>query len=131
MIDGPIADVRDALTWVRNVLPRIAQTHGAIVNTDKVVAVGWSTGGHLAMTMAWTCREVHQAPPTAILNFYGPTNFESEGQYSHTVLPMVTDISVSHTPLTLSQESIAEGRRNIQNGRCRSIRFVDLSHLNP
>ena len=79
LIAGPMTDVRDALDWVRNKLPAIAQARGVIADPTKIVAVGWSTGGHLAMTTAWTCEEVGQQPPTAILCFYGPTDFESEG----------------------------------------------------
>ena len=79
LISGPMNDVRDALDWVRNKLPAIARTRGLAVDPTKVLAVGWSTGGHLAMTTAWTCEEVGQAPPAAILCFYGPTDFESEG----------------------------------------------------
>ena len=79
LIAGPMTDVRDALGWVRDKLPDIARARGVPVDPTKVIAVGWSTGGHLAMTTAWTCEEVGQEPPTAILCFYGPTNFESEG----------------------------------------------------
>ena len=79
LIAGPMTDVRDALDWVRNKLPAIAGARGVVMDPTKVIAVGWSTGGHLAMTTAWTCEEVRQEPPTAILCFYGPTDFESEG----------------------------------------------------
>ena len=79
LIAGPMTDVRDSLEWVRNKLPAIAQTRGIVVDPTKVIAIGWSTGGHLAMTTAWTCEKVKQQPPAAILSFYGPTDFESEG----------------------------------------------------
>ena len=78
LIAGPMTDVRDALRWVRDTLPAIARTHGINVDPTKVVAIGWSTGGHLAMTTAWTCEEIGQEPPVAILSFYGPTDFQSE-----------------------------------------------------
>lgn len=81
LIGGPMSDVRDALDWVRNKLPGIARARGVIVDPTKIIVVGWSTGGHLAMTTAWTCEEVGQKPPSAILCFYGPTDFESEGAY--------------------------------------------------
>ena len=87
LIAGPMTDVRDALDWVRNKLPAITQARGIIADPTKVIAVGWSTGGHLAMTTAWTCEEVQQQPPTAILCFYGPTDFESEGT-SPSQIPM-------------------------------------------
>lgn len=79
LIAGPMTDVRDALGWVRNKLPAIARNQGINVDPTKVVAIGWSTGGHLAMTTAWTCEEIGQEPPVAVLSFYGPTDFESEG----------------------------------------------------
>lgn len=79
LIAGPMTDVRDSLSWVRHKLPAIAQARGIVVDPTKVLAVGWSTGGHLALTTAWTCEEIGEKPPAAILSFYGPTNFESEG----------------------------------------------------
>ena len=77
LISGPMTDVRDAMSWLRNKLPGIAIARGVTVDPTRVVAIGWSTGGHLAMTTAWTCEEVGQEPPSAILSFYGPTDFES------------------------------------------------------
>lgn len=81
LIAGPMTDVRDALGWVRDKLPEIALSHGVKLDTTNVIAVGWSTGGHLAMTTAWTCKEIGQEPPAAILSFYGPTDFQSEGTF--------------------------------------------------
>ena len=78
LIAGPMTDVRDALGWVRQKLPAIALDRGFTVDPTKIIAVGWSTGGHLAMTTAWTCAEIGEEPPSAVLSFYGPTNFESE-----------------------------------------------------
>lgn len=82
LIDGPITDTRDALFWVQNQLPKIAQSRGIKVDTDRIVAIGWSTGGHLAMTMGWTAQEVGLKPPRAILNFYGQTDFDSAGRFT-------------------------------------------------
>ena len=92
LIAGPMTDVRDALDWVRNKLPAIAGARGVNVDPTKIIAVGWSTGGHLAMTTAWTCEEVKQEPPTAILCFYGPTDFESEGVFP----PIMLSLHVWH-----------------------------------
>ncbi|KAL8898075.1 MAG: hypothetical protein Q9207_006891 [Kuettlingeria erythrocarpa] len=77
IIDGPMLDVRDAVGWARSTLPRIALGKGIKVDTDKVAVIGWSTGGHLAMTIAWTTVEAGMAPPSAILNFYGASDFEA------------------------------------------------------
>ena len=77
LLEGPMRDVRDALKWVRTVLPKLHLKRRDIrVNGDQVVAVGWSTGGHLAMTLAWTSPAAEIKPPQAILSFYCPTNYE-------------------------------------------------------
>jgi acetyl esterase/lipase len=76
--EGPLEDMRDALIWAREKLPSLAKNYGIIVNTAKLAVVGWSTGGHLAMTSAWTSQNAGVEPPKGILTFYGPTDFESE-----------------------------------------------------
>ena len=73
LLAGPMTDVADALTWARTVLPRARLARAdVVVDPERVVAVGWSTGGHLAMTLAWTTPR----PPTAILALYCPTDYE-------------------------------------------------------
>ena len=80
LIEGPIEDVCDAFRWVKTGgLQAMVQKHGIRVDASRVVVVGWSTGGHLAMTTAWTSKEAGLPPPQAILSFYGPTDFESGG----------------------------------------------------
>lgn len=77
ILEGPMTDVRDALQWVRTVLPSLSLRRPDIrFAGDKVVAVGWSTGGHLAMTLGWTAPAAGIAPPSAILAFYCPTDYE-------------------------------------------------------
>ncbi|KAF2204385.1 hypothetical protein GQ43DRAFT_387983, partial [Delitschia confertaspora ATCC 74209] len=77
--EGPMHDVSDALKWARSTLPSLSLKRSDIrVNTDKIVAVGWSTGGHLAMTLAWTSKEKGIEAPNAILAFYCPTDYEDE-----------------------------------------------------
>ena len=86
LIDGPMADVCDAYAWVQS--PSLhglqsvlkARGHGISIDICRVVVIGWSTGGHLAMTTGWTTKEAGLRPPTAILSFYGPTDFESGGE---------------------------------------------------
>ncbi|KAI9709676.1 MAG: hypothetical protein M1828_002375 [Chrysothrix sp. TS-e1954] len=75
---GPIKDVCDAYAWVRRGGLQDA-LHGQDIAVDgsSVVVVGWSSGGHLAMTTAWTSKDAGLPPPRAILSFYGPTDFES------------------------------------------------------
>ncbi|KAL8803017.1 MAG: hypothetical protein Q9182_003443 [Xanthomendoza sp. 2 TL-2023] len=77
IIDGPMADVRDAVAWARYELPEIAMIQRIKVDTSKIAVIGWSTGGHLAMTTAWTTLEAGIEPPNVILNFYGPSDLEA------------------------------------------------------
>lgn len=76
---GPLADVGDAYAWARTTLPsiRLKHTMGKIDPTH-VVAIGWSTGGTLAMSLAWTSQDRGLAAPDAILAFYCPTNYEDD-----------------------------------------------------
>ena len=80
LIDGPITDVCDAYAWVQTKLQAIVRTRGISVDEKRIVVIGWSTGGHLAMTTAWKSKEAGLKPPVAILSFYGPTDFESGGE---------------------------------------------------
>lgn len=80
LIDGPIADIRDAYLWTKNKLPVILSRHAVKVDTTRIGIIGWSTGGHLAMTTAWSSKSLGADPPKSILSFYGPTDFESGGK---------------------------------------------------
>ena len=42
--------------------------------------IGWSTGGYLAMSTAWSSIEAGLTPPRAILSFYSPTDIAAEGK---------------------------------------------------
>ncbi|KAH8691174.1 hypothetical protein BGW36DRAFT_438695 [Talaromyces proteolyticus] len=75
--EGPMQDVRDALCWARKTLPTMTLTRPDIrVDGEKVVAIGWSTGGHLAMSLGWTSQSMGIDPPEAILAFYCPSDYE-------------------------------------------------------
>lgn len=79
IIDGPMTDVCDALSWARNHLPTMAlDCPGLQIDPSRVAVVGWSTGGHLAMTTAFTTGLRGMQPPNAILAFYCPTDYESD-----------------------------------------------------
>ena len=80
LIDGPITDVCDAYAWVQTGLQAVVKSKGILINEKRIVVIGWSTGGHLAMTTAWKSKEAGLEPPVAILSFYGPTDFESGGE---------------------------------------------------
>ena len=79
LVDGAMTDVRDAVAWARNDLPMIARSAGVLVDPHKIVAVGWSTGAMLAMSLAWTTAAAGFEPPNAILAFYGPSDYEAKG----------------------------------------------------
>ncbi|KAL4799163.1 putative polyketide synthase [Aspergillus venezuelensis] len=76
LIEGPMRDARDALRWARQTLPKLPLQRPDIhPNGDQVVAIGWSTGGHLAMSLAWTAAELGLSAPEAVLSFYCPTDY--------------------------------------------------------
>ncbi|KAL4963709.1 uncharacterized protein BDV14DRAFT_201678 [Aspergillus stella-maris] len=75
--DGLMCDVSDALAWARNTLPSLPLLCPDLrIDASRIVVLGWSTGGHLAMTTAFTSIERGLAPPDAILAFYCPTDYE-------------------------------------------------------
>lgn len=85
LIDGPIADVWDAYAWAQTGLQAVVRSKGILIDEKRIVVIGWSTGGHLAMTTAWKSKEAGLRPPVAILSFYGPTDFESGGEFVLTI----------------------------------------------
>ena len=79
ILEGPMTDVCDALRWAQDTVPGIPlDCFGVRPDGEKVVVVGWSTGGHLAMTTAFTSKQRGIKPPSAILSFYSPTDYESD-----------------------------------------------------
>jgi acetyl esterase/lipase len=75
--EGAMQDVRDAFHWARTMLPTMRLSRPDIrVDGKKVVAVGWSSGGHLAMSLGWTVSSLGIRPPDAVLVFYGPADYE-------------------------------------------------------
>lgn len=87
LVDRPIQEVCDAMKWVQTALPQVLSWQAHVqVDPTRVVAIGWSTGGHLAMALAWTAREAGIKPPSAVLSFYAPTDFESGGKSPRNML---------------------------------------------
>jgi acetyl esterase/lipase len=77
--EGPMVDVCDALVWARYTLPYIKLQRSDIqIDGERVVVVGWSSGGQLAMSLAWTAPQKGLRPPEAILAFYCPTDYEDD-----------------------------------------------------
>lgn len=78
IIEGPMTDVCDALQWARYTLPNLElKCPGLQVDGQSIVVIGWSTGGTLAMTLAWLASQQGFNPPEAILAFYCPTDYEA------------------------------------------------------
>jgi acetyl esterase/lipase len=95
--EGPMVDVCDALEWARYTLPQIKLQHpGLQIDGERVVVVGWSSGGQLAMSLAWTAPQRGLRPPEAILAFYCPTNYEDKCKSirSYPMEGMITDFSM-------------------------------------
>ncbi|KAI9844533.1 MAG: Type I Iterative PKS [Sclerophora amabilis] len=79
LVHGPMTDVRDAYQWARQTLPTLQLQRPEIQpDGDNVVAIGWSTGGHLAMTLGWTASQQNLKPPEAVLACYCPTDYEAD-----------------------------------------------------
>ena len=80
IIEGAMADAYDALEWVRTQLPSqsFSKWPGLSADGDRVVVVGWSTGGTLAMSTAFTSPERKSRPPEAILAFFCPSDYEDD-----------------------------------------------------
>ncbi|KAE8148647.1 hypothetical protein BDV25DRAFT_141606 [Aspergillus avenaceus] len=75
--EGAMQDIRDAFYWARKVLPTVPLRRPDIrADGDRIVAVGWSSGGHLAMSLGWTAPSLGIKPPEAILGFYCPSDYE-------------------------------------------------------
>jgi acetyl esterase/lipase len=97
LLEGPMTDVRDALAWARHTLPfsndksprqRRPDVH---IDGTRLVAVGWSTGGMLALSLGWTAPAAGLAPPEAVLAFYCPSDYEDEC-WSRPNLPFGEDV---------------------------------------
>ncbi|KAI3339589.1 hypothetical protein F4824DRAFT_455895 [Ustulina deusta] len=82
LFDGPVTDCRESLRWARETLPFIRLSEPSVtVDTSRLLALGWSSGGHLAMTLGHTAKPEGIKPPDVILPFYSPTDLEDEFWY--------------------------------------------------
>lgn len=74
--EGPMTDVADALAWARTELPTLPLRRPDVrADGTRVVAVGWSTGGTLALSLGWK-RTPEVRPVDGVLAFYCPTDYE-------------------------------------------------------
>lgn len=74
LLEGPMEDAQDALAWARHTLPHIARARPDVrIDGTRVFAIGWSTGGTLALSLGWAARV---QPPEATLVFYCPYDYD-------------------------------------------------------
>ncbi|TGO91272.1 hypothetical protein BPOR_0033g00120 [Botrytis porri] len=134
--EGAMSDVCDALAWARNILPFIILKNCPQQKVDgsRVIVLGWSTGGTLAMSSAFTSLEQGTQPPEAILAFYCPTDYDDEW-WKTSIFPKmsVSDPSttynllegVQNTPVTSYTPKISTGAStqlfSLQDPRTRFI----------
>lgn len=79
LFDGPMTDTCDALEWAREVLPSLTLSGPAVrPDPNKVVALGWSSGGQLAMSLGYLAPPRGIRAPDAILAMYPPSDMESD-----------------------------------------------------
>ncbi|KAF7591428.1 hypothetical protein BBP40_001589 [Aspergillus hancockii] len=67
VFDGPVTDSKDCLLWANNRLPGLLQDGSVDVDPRRIVTMGHSAGGTLALLMG----NVANVPVTAVLDFYG------------------------------------------------------------
>ncbi|KAH7089991.1 alpha beta-hydrolase [Paraphoma chrysanthemicola] len=105
LYEGPIQDAKDVLVWCREELPALLRQENVEIEIDttKVVAMGHSAGGHLALTTG-TCPN----PPLAILDFYSGKYFTDP--HWTTPLPAFSQIPPSEPSHT---DKIFQGPQSI------------------
>ncbi|KAF2230777.1 hypothetical protein EV356DRAFT_579785 [Viridothelium virens] len=139
LTEGAMVDVRDALAWARNDLPGIQlRRSGLQIDGNQVVVVGWSSGGQLAMSLAWTAPQLGLPPPKSILAFYAPTDYEDEwwrnpiypagvpyeGQ-QYDVLEGVNDGPVTNYDLVGAWEEPISDPRSFHDARTRTVLHIN------
>ena len=93
LLEGPYTDASRAYAWARQVLPYLQLASSSVqIDASRVVVIGWSTGGTVAMSLGWTSVPQGLPAPEAILVFYCPTDYEDE----FWVKPNVPDHSETH-----------------------------------
>jgi acetyl esterase/lipase len=70
LYDGPIQDAKDVLRWCQHELPGLLENANVQVDSSRIVAMGHSAGGQLALTTGLCAN-----PPLAIVDFYGCKQF--------------------------------------------------------
>ncbi|KAI0415829.1 BcPKS19, polyketide synthase [Xylaria grammica] len=138
LAEGPMVDICDALHWARHTLPHISSHRpGLQIDGERVVVVGWSSGGQLAMSLAWTAPQRGLRPPEAILAFYCPTNYEDEWWrqpiqpigaenrgYEYDVLEAIRDEPISNYGVVGAWEPLSDPRI-LTDPRCRIVLHIN------
>lgn len=79
LAEGSIPDAVDALAWVRETLPGLQRARSDVqIDCSRIMAGGWSSGGHLAMVLVYAAPERGIKPPDVVVSFYGMCDLESE-----------------------------------------------------
>ncbi|KAF2023906.1 alpha/beta-hydrolase [Setomelanomma holmii] len=75
VLEGPMTDAREALAWAQNggLRKALEGKWNGKVDSKRVMVMGTSSGGHLALSTAFHT----PTPPLAILDFYGAKAFSS------------------------------------------------------
>jgi acetyl esterase/lipase len=77
---GMVADVKRAIAWMKN------STHGLVIKDDRIILMGGSAGGHLALLAAYTPNHPELDPPDiscdtavhGVISYYGPPNLRAQ-----------------------------------------------------
>nr|WBO01262.1 putative type I non-reducing polyketide synthase [Cladonia rangiferina] len=78
LFEGPMRDCCDALKWATETLPTLPLSGPTVrPNPTKVVSLGWSSGGQLAMSLGYTAPARGIKAPDAIFALYPPSDMES------------------------------------------------------
>ncbi|KAI1381232.1 Alpha/Beta hydrolase protein [Hypoxylon crocopeplum] len=85
LYDGPEQDAKDAYRWCKEKLPSLLAEDGIVVDSTKVMALGYSSGATLAL-----CLGGEIDPPVAIVDFYGAKLFRDS--FWFTPLPMLAQL---------------------------------------
>lgn len=139
LAEGAMTDVCDALEWARNQLPHLNLPQlGVEIDGEKVVVVGWSSGGQLAMSLAWTAPQRGLPPPAAILAFYAPTDYEDPWWQNpiypngapykglqYDVLEGVEDEAITNYEMVGAWEEPIADPRSQDDARCRIVFHIN------
>lgn len=140
LVDGGMEDVCSALDWARKTLPNLttpSRPSGIAIDGSRIVVVGWSSGGQLALSLAWTAPSRGIAPPNAILAFYAPTDYEDpwwqspiqpigaeNTGFEYDVLEAVQDSPVTNYGVVGAWEPLSDPRI-LTDPRCRIVLHIN------